>query len=174
MSDTNYAINEKHMNIDIDIFEGRRYHFREIKWEGNFIYDDATLSKVLGVQKGDIYDLELIQTKLNYDPTGVDVSSLYMDDGYLFFNINPVEVGVSGDSIDLEMRVFEGGQATIKKVLITGNEKTKDYVVRRELRTVPGQKFSRELLIRTQRELSQLGYFDPQKVNPIPSTQYGR
>ena len=168
MSDTNYAINEKHMNIDIDIFEGRKYYFREIKWEGNFIYDDATLSKVLGVQKGDIYDLELIQTKLNYDPTGVDVSSLYMDDGYLFFNINPVEVGVSGDSIDLEMRVFEGGQATIKKVLITGNEKTKDYVVRRELRTVPGQKFSRELLIRTQRELSQLGYFDPQKVNPIP------
>ena len=168
MSDTSYATNEKHMNIDIDIFEGRKYHFREIKWEGNFIYDDATLSKVLGVQKGDIYDLELIQTKLNYDPTGVDVSSLYMDDGYLFFNINPVEVGVSGDSIDLEMRVFEGGQATIKKVLITGNEKTKDYVVRRELRTVPGQKFSRELLIRTQRELSQLGYFDPQKVNPIP------
>ena len=108
MSDTNYAVNEKHMNIDIDISEGRKYYFREIKWEGNFIYDDATLSKVLGVQKGDVYDLELIQTKLNYDPTGVDISSLYMDDGYLFFNINPVEVGVSGDSIDLEMRVFEG------------------------------------------------------------------
>jgi|TARA_B110000483_G_scaffold64043_1_gene79735 outer membrane protein insertion porin family len=167
-SDTNYAINKKHMNIDIEIFEGQKYYFRNINWEGNFIYDDATLAKVLGVKKGDIYDLELIQTKLNYDPTGVDVSSLYMDDGYLFFNINPVEIGVSGDSIDLEMRVFEGGQATIKKVLITGNEKTKDYVVRRELRTIPGQKFSRELLIRTQRELSQLGYFDPQKVNPIP------
>ena len=168
MSDTNYAISDKHMNIDIDIIEGSKYYFRDIKWEGNFIYDDATLSNVLGVEKGDIYDLELIQTKLNYDPTGIDVSSLYMDDGYLFFNINPVEIGVSGDSIDLEMRVFEGGQATIKKVLISGNEKTKDYVVRRELRTIPGQKFSRELLIRTQRELSQLGYFDPQKVNPIP------
>ena len=77
MSDTNYAISDKHMNIDINIIEGSKYYFRDIKWEGNFIYDDATLSNVLGVKKGDIYDLELIQTKLNYDPTGIDISSLY-------------------------------------------------------------------------------------------------
>ena len=167
--DTNYSINDKYMNIDVTLSEGKKYFFRNINWEGNFIYDDATLAKVLAVNKGDVYDLELIEKKLNYDPTGIDVSSLYMDDGYLFFRIDPIEVGVFEDSIDLEMRVYEGGQATIKKVIISGNEKTNDFVIRRELRTIPGQKFSRDLLIRTQRELSQLGYFDPQKVNPIPT-----
>ena len=167
--DTNYSINYKYMNIDVTLSEGKKYFFRNINWEVNFIYDDATLAKVLAVNKGDVYDLELIEKKLNYDPTGIDVSSLYMDDGYLFFRIDPIEVGVFEDSIDLEMRVYEGGQATIKKVIISGNEKTNDFVIRRELRTIPGQKFSRDLLIRTQRELSQLGYFDPQKVNPIPT-----
>ncbi len=162
-------VDPKHLTVNISVSEGKKYYFRDISWTGNFIYDDETLDRVLGVEKGDVYDLELINKKLNYDPTGIDIGSLYMDNGYLFFNVNPVEVRIEEDSIDVEMRIYEGAQATINKVTISGNEKTSDHVIRRELRTIPGQKFSRAELIRTQRELSQLGYFDPQKVNPVPT-----
>ncbi|MEM7299377.1 MAG: POTRA domain-containing protein, partial [Bacteroidota bacterium] len=103
---------------------------------------------------------------LNFNPSGADISSLYMDDGYLFFNINPVEVAVANDSIDIEMRIFEGAQATINKVTVSGNDKTNDHVILRQLWTRPGEKFSRSDLIRTQSELSQLGYFDPEQINP--------
>lgn len=164
--DTLYAQNAKYMQVDVHIDEGRKYFFRDISWNGNFLYEDKTLGAILGVERGDTYNLELINKKLTYDPAGIDISSLYMDDGYLFFNIVPVEVGIEGDSIDIEMRIREGSQATINQVSITGNEKTSDHVIRRELRTIPGQKFSRAELIRTQRELSQLGYFNPQKVEP--------
>jgi outer membrane protein insertion porin family len=164
--DTLYAQNAKYMQVDIHVDEGQRYYFRDITWNGNFLYEDKTLSSILGVEKGDTYNLELINKKLTYDPAGVDISSLYMDDGYLFFNIVPVEVGIEADSIDIEMRINEGSQATINSVSITGNDKTSDHVIRRELRTIPGRKFSRAELIRTQRELSQLGYFNPQKVEP--------
>ncbi len=154
--------------MDININPGNKYRFRDIIWSGNYIYDDAFLDRVLGIEKGDVYDLELVNKKLNYNPTGADISSLYMDDGYLFFRVNPVEVSVSQDSIDLEMRLYEGPQATINEVTISGNDKTNDHVVLREIRTLPGEKFSRSELIRTQRELSQLGYFDPEQVNPVP------
>ena len=164
--DTVYSQNEKFLQIDVYVNEGNKYYFRDITWSGNFLYDDKTLSDILGVRKGDTYNLELINKKLTYDPAGIDISSLYMDDGYLFFNISPVEIGIEGDSIDIEMRIREGAQATINKVTVSGNEKTSDHVILRELRTVPGDKFSRALLIRTQRELSQLGYFNPQKVEP--------
>lgn len=164
--DTLYAQNAKYMQVDVHINEGNKYYFRDISWSGNFLYTDETLSSILGIKKGDTYNLELINKKLTYDPAGIDISSLYMDDGYLFFNIDPVEVGIEGDSIDIEMRIREGSQATINQVTISGNEKTSDHVIRRELRTIPGQKFSRAELIRTQRELSQLGYFNPQKVDP--------
>lgn len=163
--DTVLTTSPRFITLNIEIDEGHRYYFRDIEWSGNFKYDDQTLSKVLGVKKGDVYDMELINKKLNYDPQGVDISALYMDDGYLFFNVNPVEVGIEEDSIDIEMRIFEGPQATINKVTISGNEKTNDYVVLRELRTLPGNKFSRGELIRTQRELSQLGYFNPETIN---------
>lgn len=166
--DSIYDVSKKHMNIDLYMNPGPKYYFRDILWTGNYIYTDEELDRVLAVSKGDVYDLDLIQQKLNFNPNGADISALYMDDGYLFFSVTPVEVGVEGDSIDLEMRIYEGVQATINEVTISGNDKTNDHVVLRELRTLPGQKFSRADLIRTQRELSQLGYFDPEQVNPVP------
>ncbi|MFY0600366.1 MAG: outer membrane protein assembly factor BamA [Cyclobacteriaceae bacterium] len=168
VTDSIYTINKKHLNIDITVNPGNKYYFRNILWSGNYIYTDEQLGRVLGVSAGDVYDLELIQKKLNFNPNGADISALYMDDGYLFFNVDPVEVAVEGDSIDLEMRIYEGVQATINEITISGNEKTNDHVILRELRTLPGEKFSRADLIRTQRELSQLGYFDPEQVNPVP------
>lgn len=168
VSDTTYNIDNKYMNIDLKVDQGNKYYFRDIMWAGNYIYTNEQLASILAIEKGDTYDLDLVNKKLNYNPAGADISSLYMDDGYLFFSINPVEVGIDTDSIDLEMRVFEGAQATIDKVTISGNDKTNDHVILRQLRTVPGDKFSRSLLIRTQRELSQLGYFDPEQVNPVP------
>ncbi|HYG39807.1 MAG TPA: POTRA domain-containing protein [Cytophagales bacterium] len=168
LNDTIYKFNNKSINIEILVDEGKKYYFRDINWKGNYVYDSATLSTVLGVKKGDIYNKEELEKRLRYNPTGDDISSLYMDNGYLFFNIEPVEVMVEGDSIDLEMRISEGNQATINKVYVTGNTKTNDHVVLREIRTLPGQKFNRSLIIRTQREISQLGYFDPEKINPVP------
>ncbi|WKN33362.1 POTRA domain-containing protein [Porifericola rhodea] len=175
VSDSIYRSGESTINIDITVDEGQRYYFRDIIWSGNYIYEDEALARVLGIQKGDVYDLENLNKRLNFNPTGNDVSSLYMDNGYLFFNVQPVEVSVEGDSIDVEMRVFEGEQATISKIIIKGNDRTNDHVIRREIRTVPGQKFSRSDLIRTQRELSQLGYFDPEQIgiNPIPNPAEG-
>jgi len=166
--DSVYNLNKKYLNIDIKVDPGKKYFFKDIIWTGNYIYTSSQLDKVLGIEKGDVYDLDLVNKKLNYNPTGTDISSLYMDDGYLFFTVNPVEVGVEEDSISLEMRIFEGVQATINEITISGNDKTNDHVILRELRTLPGQKFSRSDLIRTQRELSQLGYFDPEQVNPVP------
>lgn len=168
IADTTYSISNKHMNIDLTVDPGKKYYFRDINWTGNYIYSDDQLSSVLAIEKGDVYDLDLVNKKLNFNPSGIDISSLYMDDGYLFFNVQPVEVGIAGDSIDLEMRIFEGAQATIDKVKIIGNDKTNDHVILRQLRTMPGDKFSRSELIRTQRELAQLGYFDPEQVNPVP------
>ncbi len=168
VSDTVYTISDKFMNVEINVDPGKKYYFRDIRWSGNFIHSDETLDKVLGIKKGDVYDIELVNKKLNFNPNGLDISSLYMDNGYLFFSVNPVEVGIEADSIDLEMRIYEGAQATIDKVYVTGNDRTNDHVILREIRTLPGDKFSRAQLIRTQRELSQLGYFDPEKVNPIP------
>ena len=168
ISDSIYAVNNKYINIDIRIYQGKKYYFGNIDWTGNFVYSDRQLDAVLGVKKGDIYDLELVNKKLNFNPAGADISSLYLDDGYLFFNISPHEIKIAEDSIDVEMRIFEGTQATIDEVTISGNSKTNDHVILRELRTVPGDKFSRAQLIRTQRELSQLGYFDPEQINPVP------
>lgn len=168
VSDSIYRISEKYIGMNIKVEEGRKYYFRNIDWVGNYIYKDDKLSKILAIKKGDIYNKELLDTRLNFNPNGFDVSSLYMDDGYLFFSVNPVEVRIEGDSIDLEMRIFEGQQATINRVTISGNTKTNDHVILRELRTVPGEKFRRSDLIRTQRELSTLGYFDPQSIGILP------
>ncbi|WP_400192430.1 outer membrane protein assembly factor BamA [Hymenobacter sp. B81] len=155
--------------------EGPKYYFRRITWAGNYLYDSKTLSSVLGIKEGSVYSKETLDKRLNYNPTGQDVTSLYMNDGYLFFSIDPVETRVEGDSIDIEMRLSEGVQARIKEVNIAGNTKTSDHVIRRELRTLPGDKFNRELLIRSQREISSLGYFDPEKVglNPVPNPADG-
>ena len=168
-SDSTYTFDASNMNITMRVSPGKKYYFRNISWEGNFLYPNEKLDGVLGIKKGDIYDLELINKKLSFNPTGgLDISSLYMDDGYLFFNVTPVETKIVGDSIDMEMRMYEGAQATINKVYVTGNDKTNDHVIMRSLRTLPGDKFSRALLIRTQNDLRQLGYFDPEQINPVP------
>ncbi|MFK7900570.1 MAG: outer membrane protein assembly factor BamA [Cyclobacteriaceae bacterium] len=166
---------EKRINLDLQIYEGKKYYFGEISWSGNYIYETKKLKRILNIKKGEIYNKELLDTRLNYNPTGQDVSSLYLDNGYLFFSANPVEVGIQGDTVDIEMRIYEGKQATINNIIINGNTKTSDHVVLREIRTLPGQKFSRSELIRTQRELAQLGYFDPEQmgINPIPNPKDG-
>jgi len=123
---------------------------------------------VLGIKKGEIYDRGLLDTRLFMNPSGRDISSIYMDDGYLFFQIDPIETSITEDLINLEMRIYEGKQARINRVSIMGNSKTNDHVVMREIRTQPGQLFRRSDIIRTQRELAQLGYFNPETLNVIP------
>lgn len=169
--DSVYRVSPKRISIDVEVKEGHVYYFRNITWIGNSKYSSKTLSNVLAINKGDVYDQSKLNTKLYMNPNGNDVSSLYMDEGYLFFNITPVEIMATEDSIDLEMRIYEGKQATVNKIIIKGNTKTNEHVIRREIRTQPGQLFRRSDVIRTQRELSQLGYFDPEKmgVNPIPN-----
>jgi outer membrane protein insertion porin family len=152
------------INLDFKISEGPKYYFRNIIWTGNYIYTDKQLSAVLAISKGDVYNIEEIHKKTQFNPKGIDINGLYMDDGYLFFRVDPVEVAVAGDSIDVEMRIFEGEQATINEVTISGNDRTSDHVIRRELSTVPGQKFRRSDIIRTQQRLGQLGYFAPDKI----------
>jgi len=170
-SDTVVNDDDGNVSIVMNISEGRRYYFRNIVFKGNSKFPTETLTRVLNIKKGDVYNAELLQKRLTQDPDGGDISSLYYDDGYLFFSINPVETAVENDSIDLEIRINEGPQATIKNVIIEGNDKTNEHVIRRELRTFPGDKFSRSDLIRSQREIANLGFFDPQetKVEPIPN-----
>ncbi|MFY9309060.1 MAG: outer membrane protein assembly factor BamA [Bacteroidia bacterium] len=167
--DTQYRVGPDRISIDIVVNEGHRYYFRDINWVGNSKYTSKELSNVLGIKKGDVYDQSMLDAKLFMNPNGNDISSLYMDDGYLFFNVQPVEIMVADDSIDLEMRVYEGRQAIVNKVTVVGNSKTNDRVIMREIRTRPGQLFRRSDIIRTQRELSQLGYFDPEKMNVVPT-----
>lgn len=175
LSDTVYPISKKFLAIHIKIHEGNKYYFRNIAWSGNTKYTTEQLSAVMGIKKGDVYDLKHLDQKLSMSPSGIDVSSIYMDNGYLFFNVKPVETQIIGDSIDVELRIFEGPQAIINKIVVSGNLKTSDYVILREIRTRPGQKFSRADVIRSQRELSQLGYFDPEQMNiiPVPNIENG-
>lgn len=175
ISDSVYRFDKKHINIDIHIEEGKKYYFRNIQWVGNTKHSSQELSQILGVKKGDIFSQSYLDKKLFMNPEGRDVSSLYMDDGYLFFSVTPVEIAVVKDSIDLEMRIVEGRQARINKVYVTGNTKTNDHVIMREIRTKPGQLFSRADIIRSQRELSQLRYFNAEKlgVNPKPDPASG-
>ena len=154
------------VNIDIWVSEGPKYYFRNITWVGNTKYRDEFLNRILKISKGDVYNQEDLKSALTYNPDGTDISSLYMDDGYLFFDVTPVEVDVENDSIDVEIRMHEGKQATINKVTIAGNTKTNDHVALRELQTRPGQLFSRDKLIRSQRQLSQLQYFNTEKLQP--------
>lgn len=164
LADTIVNFDKSNIDVKIKVYEGRKYYFRNITWVGNYVHSANTLNKILDINKGDVYNKELIDKKTTFNPKGADISGLYMDDGYLFFQVRPIEVAVVGDSIDVEMRIHEGDQATIDEVLISGNERTNDHVIRRELSTIPGQKFRRSDLIRTQQMLSQMGYFNPQKI----------
>lgn len=174
-SDTVYRLADASLIIRVRINEGRQYYFRSINWIGNTKHTSQELSSILGVRPGDVYNQESLDERLYMNQNGRDVSSLYMDDGYLFFSVTPVEVTVENDSIDLEMRIYEGKQARISKVTVVGNSKTNDRVIMREIRTKPGELFSRTDIIRTQRELAQLGYFDQEKlgVNPKPNPADG-
>lgn len=154
------------MNIKMKIYEGHKFYFRNITWVGNTKYTSDELTKLLRINKGDAYNKELLDKNVSYDPTGKDISSLYLDDGYLFFRVIPTELNIENDSIDIEMRIFEGTQARIGNVSIAGNTRTNDYVVMRELKTLPGELFSRDNVIRSVRELQQLGFFNPEKIEP--------
>ena len=154
---------EKTINLYIGIEEGHKFYFRNISWLGNTMYSSEQLSHVLGIKKGDIYNSKVLDEKLLYDPVGV--MALYQDNGYLFSNVQPIEVLVENDSIDLEMRIYEGKQATINRVTLVGNTRTNDHVIMREVRTRPGSLYNRSEVQRTIRELAQLGYFDPEKLN---------
>lgn len=176
VKDLVYPNSKKNLNIDIKLKEGHKYYFGNITWRGNTKFSDSILTVILGIKKGDTYNLETLSKRLGKgSPEGGDVGSYYMDDGYLFFRTDPVETAVYNDTIDYEIRIIEGPQATWKNIRITGNEKTKDYVIRRELRTLPGEKFSRQDLIRSQRELSQLNFFNAEKINPnvVPNPDDG-
>ncbi|MCF8247060.1 MAG: outer membrane protein assembly factor BamA [Saprospiraceae bacterium] len=150
--------------IHFNLEEGQRYHFGNITWRGNSKYDNTQLSKVLGIQKGDVYNPELLQNRLSFSQNGDDVSSLYMDKGYLFFQVDPATVAVRGDTVDLELRMYEGPQARVDKVVIKGNDQTNEHVIRRELFTEPGKTFSRADIIRSQRQIANLGYFNPENL----------
>ncbi len=171
VSDTIYPVKNGNINIDIKVSEGHRYYFGDVAWKGNTKYSSEVLSKILAIKKGDIYNQQLLETRLGrqLNPEGgEDVSSLYMDDGYLFFNIDAVEASINNDTINYEMRITEGAQATIRDISIFGNDRTNDHVIRRELRTLPGSKFSRSDLIRSNREIAQLGFFDQEKIGILP------
>lgn len=168
VSDTVYSYDEKTLDVEVRVYEGGQYYLRDITFSGNYKYNGDSLSSMLGIERGDVYNSDLLDRRLNGDPNGGDISGLYLDDGYLFFNAEPVEVAIDGDSVDLEIRMFEGPQATIRKVIVEGNTKTSDYVILRELRTLPGQKFSRADLIRSQREILNLGYFNQETLQMIP------
>lgn len=176
--DTVYTVDNGNLNIDIKVSEGHRYYFGDIVWRGNTKYSDETLARILGIKKGDVYNAELLNKRLGIQVSpdgGEDISSLYMDDGYLFFRIEPREVSIAGDTINFEMVITEGSQATNSAITISGNDRTNEHVIRRELRTLPGNKFSRSDLIRSQREIANLGFFDPEKtgINPIPHPENG-
>jgi len=178
VKDTIYNVQNGNINVEIKVKEGSKYYFGNIKWRGNTKYSDSTLSFILNIKRGDIYNAELLEKHLGKQLSpegGMDVYSLYQDDGYLFFNIDAVETAIKNDTIDFEMRVTEGPQATIKDIIITGNDRTNEHVIRRELRTVPGNKFSRADLIRSQREIATLGFIDQEKIgiNPKPHPEDG-
>lgn len=168
-------VSENRVDIKIGVYEGRKYYFRDINWVGNTLYTSGRLDSMLGIKRGDIFNQSKLDTRLYMDPNGVDISSLYMDRGYLFFNINPIEVLVENDSIDLEIRIYEGKQATIGQVKVLGNDKTSDHVIMRSIRSIPGEKFSRSDIQRSIRELAALGLFDQEQlgVEPIPNPAAG-
>ena len=163
-----YNKKENKLAIKINVEEGHKYYFGNIKFLGNTIYSDQGLSRMLGIKKGDVYNGVLLEKRIadKTKPDGEDITNLYQNNGYLFSNINAVEVKTANDTIDFEIRVTEGPIAYFNKITVVGNDKTNDKVIYRELRTKPGQKYSKEELVRTIREIGQLGFFDPEAIDP--------
>jgi outer membrane protein insertion porin family len=156
------------IKVKIKVEEGNKYYFGNIKFLGNTVYSDQGLNSILGIKKGDTYNGVLLEKRIadKSKPDSEDITNLYQNNGYLFSTINPVEVKTANDTIDFEIRVNEGPIAYFNKITVTGNDKTNDHVIYRELRTKPGEKYNKELLIRTIREIGQLGFFDPEKIEP--------
>lgn len=175
VSDTFYLISDRDLLIKMKIDEGQKFYFGKIEWQGNTKYRSSFLDTILGIKYGDVYNKELLDTRLNMSQDGRDVSSLYMDKGYLFFNIQAIEKNIIDNHINYQIRLMEGSPAIVDNIIIKGNNKTSDYVIRREIRTKPGDLFNRNDIIRTQRELAQLGFFDEQgfQINPLPNPQKG-
>ncbi len=166
--DTITRPNDNNIEIRIDVEEGDRYYFGDIDFVGNSVYTDRQLSQVLGIKKGDAYNGVLLRKRIADDtkPDGEDLTNLYQNNGYLFSRINPVEVSAENDTIDFEIRIIEGKETFLNKVKVYGNDKTNDHVIFREIRTRPGQKYSKDDIIRSVRELGQLGFFDPEQIRP--------
>jgi len=175
VSDTVIRNSNETVKIAIKLYEGPKYYFGDIKFAGNAVYNTPYLMNLLGIKSGDVFSEEKLEKKLRGSQSGDDVSSVYLNNGYLTFNIDPVQTKIRKDTVDLELRIFEGPQYTISKVSLKGNDITHDRVVMREIRTKPGQKFSKEAVVRTTREIAQLGNFDEQKtdVRPIPNPADG-
>ena len=170
LKDSVWNVDPKHVDIYVKVNEGKKYYIRNISWVGNTVYSTDYLSRLLGMKKGDVYNQTYLSKRLSQDEDAV--GNEYWNNGYLFYRLEPTEVNIVGDSIDLEMRITEGQQAHINRVKINGNDRLYENVVRRELRTKPGDLFSKEALQRSARELASMGYFDPEAINPVPEPNY--
>lgn len=170
VSDTVTNADDKHVDIRIRVNEGQKYYVRNISWVGNTVYSTDYLSAMLGMKKGDVYNQKLLNKRLTEDEDAI--GNEYWNNGYIFYNLQPTEINIDKDSVDLEMRIVEGQQARLNKVRITGNTRLYENVIRRELRTKPGDLFSKEALQRTARDLASMGHFDPEKINPVPKPNY--
>lgn len=173
LSDSVVPYDDKNVDVYITLDEGKKYYINDVSWVGNTVYPTAILSEVLGIEKGDVYNQKLLDKRTNEDDDAI--SNYYMDKGYLFFNVVPIEKNIHGDSIDLEMRIFEGPQARINNVIINGNDRLYEKVIRRELRVKPGELFSKTDLMRSAREIAQTGHFDPESmdIRPEPNEEDG-
>jgi outer membrane protein insertion porin family len=170
LEDSVWNVDDKHVNVYVKVDEGQRYYIRNITWVGNTVYPTDYLNQLLGMKKGDVYNQKLMKKRLTEDDDAV--GNAYWNNGYLFYGLEPTEVNIVGDSVDLEMRITEGTQAHISSVRIYGNDRLYEEVVRRELRTKPGDLFSKDALMRSAREIASMGFFDPEKINPVPKANY--
>jgi outer membrane protein insertion porin family len=173
ISDTTYLNEDNTITIEITLEEGEPYLFGDISFIGNTRYTNEQLSSQLGIDKGEVFNQSILDSRLFGSQEGTDISSLYLNDGYLFFNATPVEIATNNNTIDIEVRLYEGEQARLNKISVQGNTKTQDHVIMRELRTRPGDLFKRSDIMRSQRELAQMQYFDPEafdvKIDPNPA-----
>lgn len=170
VEDSVWNVDDKHVSIYLKVDEGKKYYIRNITWVGNTVFSTDYLSRLLGMKKGDVYNQKFMHKRLSEDDDAV--GNEYWNNGYLFYNLQPTEVNIVGDSIDLEMRIMEGNQAHISRVRINGNTRVYENVVRRELRTKPGDLFSKEALMRSAREMASMGHFDPEQINPDVKPNY--
>jgi outer membrane protein insertion porin family len=173
ISDSVAQIDDKHVSIYINVTEGNKYYIRDIKWVGNTLYPSDGLEYMLNMRDGDVYNQKKLGERLNSDEDAV--SNVYFNNGYIFARLEPVETYIENDSVDIEIRIQEGIQATINRVVINGNDRLYEDIIRRELLTKPGQLFSKELLMNTAREIAQMGHFDPETmdIKPLPNPEAG-